>query len=307
LTEALLTLVYSPALGDPEGSALLSRDVPQRHDFGLDGGVSPRREFIPWLPPREQIGDGLPWRVGGSILGLDLGLARLALRRIDDNDMPQAPTINLNDELTLARTAMALVPRELTDAARDELVAAIERGRDRIAGADRSLPAITGLAREVQLSPALLQALPWMASHIPESIPALFGLRDMLWLGKPKLSQAELDRWGVYAEPLDARLRPEMPVSARWEDFGGRAEAGMMGTQVPDLTLRIAQETLRLKLPARVIPALLLYASQDYWHDVEARFPDDLPAMTRQALALSSSRVEDYVAALAGDGPLRAK
>jgi hypothetical protein len=40
---------------------------------------------------------------------------------------------------------------------------------------------------------------------------------------------------------------------------------------------------------------------------VEARFPDDLPAMTRQALALSSSRVEDYVAALAGDGPLRAK
>ena len=55
------------------------------------------------------------------------------------------------------------------------------------------------------------------------------------------------------------------------------------------------------------IPALLTYATQDFWHDVEARFPDDLPAMTRQALALSASRVEDYVAALAGDGPLRPK
>ena len=48
-----------------------------------------------------------------------------------------------------------------------------------------------------------------------------------------------------------------------------------------------------------------MYAAQDYWHDVDSRFPDDWPAMTRQALALSPSRVEDYVAALAGDGPLR--
>jgi hypothetical protein len=67
----------------------------------------------------------------------------------------------------------------------------------------------------------------------------------------------------------------------------------------------MALETARLKLPARLIPALLTYATQDYWHDVSARFSDDWPAMTRQALALSPSRVEDYVAALAGDGPLR--
>jgi hypothetical protein len=307
LTEALLTLVYSPALGDPEGPALLSRDVPQRHDFGLETAVSLRRESLPWLPPREQIGDGMPWRVGGSILGLDLGLARLALRRIDDNDMPMAPTINLNDEITLARTAMALNPRDLTDAARDELVAAIARGRDRISSAGQNLAAVAALAREARFSATLQQALPWIVAHTPESIPTLFGLRDTLWLGKPALSRAELDRWGVYAEPVDGRLRTAMPLPAAWEDFGGRAEAGIMGTQVPDLTLRLAQETVKLELPARLIPALLVYATQDYWHDVEARFPDDLPAMTRQALALSSSRVEDYVAALAGDGPLRAK
>ena len=307
LIEALLTLVYTPALGDPEGAALLSRNVPQRHDFGLESGASPRREFLPWLPPREQIGDGQPWRVGGAILGLDIGLARLALRRIDDNDMPQAPSINLNDEMTLARTAMALNPRELTDAARDELVAALARGRDRVAKAGHNLAAATELARELRFSAALLQALPWIAARTPGSIPDLFGLRDMMWLGRPALSREELDRWGVYAEPLDSRLRTAMPPPAAWEDFGGRAEAGMIGTQAPDLTLRLAQETARLKLPARLIPALLTYATQDYWHDVQARFPDDLPAMTRQALALSSSRVEDYVAALAGDGPLRAK
>ncbi len=307
LAEALLALVYTPALGDPEGPALLSRDVPLRHDFGFDTGVSPRREFVPWVPPREQIGDGMPWRVGGAILGLDLGLARLALRRIDDNDMPAAPSINLNDEITLARTAMALNARDLTDAARDELVAALERGRDRIASAGHNLSAVIELGRELRFPAGLQQALPWMVSRTPEAIPALFGLREMLWLGKPALPRAELDRWGVYAEPLDSRLHTMMPSPANWEDFAGRAEAGMMGTQAPDLTLRLAQETARLKLPARLIPALLVYATQDYWHDVQARFPDDLPAMTRQALALSSSRVEDYVAALAGDGPLRSK
>ena len=78
-----------------------------------------------------------------------------------------------------------------------------------------------------------------------------------------------------------------------------------MASQAPDLILRLAEETARLGLPAQLVPSLLAYAAQDYWHDVESRFPDDWPAMTRQALALSPTRVEDYVAALAGSGPLR--
>ena len=92
---------------------------------------------------------------------------------------------------------------------------------------------------------------------------------------------------------------------AQLASFGGRPDGGVMGTQTPDLILRLIQETARLKLPGRLVPSLLTFAAQDYWHDVSARFPDDWPAMTRQALALSPVRVEDYVAALAGDGPLR--
>ncbi|MEZ5285616.1 MAG: VWA domain-containing protein [Vicinamibacterales bacterium] len=51
------------------------------------------------------------------------------------------------------------------------------------------------------------------------------------------------------------------------------------------------------------MPGLLLYATQAYWHDVEARFADDWPAMIRGVAALSESRVEDYVSALASGGP----
>ena len=96
-----------------------------------------------------------------------------------------------------------------------------------------------------------------------------------------------------------------MPVPSSWDNFGGRADGGLIATQSPDLILRMAQETAHIKLPAQLIPSLLMFAAQDYWHDVESRFPDDWPAMARQALALSPSRVEDYVAALAGAGPLR--
>ena len=140
---------------------------------------------------------------------------------------------------------------------------------------------------------------------MPESVSGLFSLRDLLWLGKPDVPASTLDAWGVYAESLTSRLRTAMPRPAPWENVSGRADAGLIATQAPDLVLRLAQETARLKLPAQVIPSLLMYAAQDYWHDVDSRFPDDWPAMTRQALALSATRVEDYVAALAGSGPLR--
>jgi hypothetical protein len=58
-------------------------------------------------------------------------------------------------------------------------------------------------------------------------------------------------------------------------------------------------------LPAALVPALLAFALEDYWHDVRARFADDWPRLTRQAASLSSSRIQDYVAALTGNGPLR--
>jgi hypothetical protein len=305
IAEALLVLIYTPALGDPEGPALLGGDIAQRHDFGIEGAAGARRELLAWGMPREQVGDGNPWHIAGSLLGLDVALSRLHLRRLADNEMPVAPTINLNDLLTLARTVQVLAPDDLTDADRDRIVGAIERGRARVADAGANLGAVLRLADEAGLPASIRQTLPWTIVRTPELVPALFGLRDFMWLGKPDLPRERLDRWGIYTEGLNIRVRTAMPAAAPWENLGGRADGGLIATQLPDLTLRLAEETARLKLPAQLIPGLLTYATQDFWHDVDSRFPDDWPAMARQALALSPSRVEDYVAALAGDGPLR--
>jgi hypothetical protein len=302
LTAALTALVYVTALGAPDGPASLSPDVGTRHDLGLTGTTVVREE-LPWAPPEERQGYG-PWRVTGSLIGLDLGLSRLFLRRVDDQQMPAAPTFTLNDLGTLTRTGVGMVPDDLLDDHRDELAAALARGRARLTAA-RTLDELDALAREARVSETVRQLLPWVHARQRESVSALYALRDLLWLGRPRLQPAELDRWGVAADGIDGRRVLAMPPPTPWEDYGGRSEAGQVTTQVPDLTLRLVEETAALRLPAALVPALLAFALQDHWHDVRARFADDWPRLTRQAASLSGSRIQDYVAALTGNGPLR--
>ena len=303
LESALRAMVYAPALGDPEGSVTLSPDVVTRHDFG--GSRSPSGRNLAWLPAVERTGTGGPWHVGGSLLGLDLALGRSALRRLSADEMPAVPTINLNDQLTLARTAVALATARFDDAARDELAAAIARGRQRVVQAGASAAAILALGEEVAMTAADRQALPWTLASMPEAGPQLFSLRDLLWLGRPRLDPGVLARWGVISEPVDGRLGTRFDAPVPWDHLAGRPDTGVLATQVPDLTLRLVEITADKHVPAALIPALLLFATQDYWHDVEARFADDWPAMARGALGLPAVRVEDYTAALASGGPLR--
>jgi hypothetical protein len=301
---ALTALVYVAALGAPEGPASLSPDVATRHDLGLTGTTTVREE-LPWAPPEERQGYG-PWRVNGSLIGLDFGLSRLFLRRVADQQMPAAPTFSLNDLGTLTRTGVGMVPSDLLDAHRDEIAAAIARGRARVLAA-HTLDELDALAREARMSDTARQLLPWMISRQREAVPSIFALRDLLWLGQPQLDATDLDRWGVAADGIDGRRVLAMPPPAPWEDYAGRSEAGQVTTQVPDLTLRLVEETAALRLPASLVPALLAFALQDYWHDVRARFADDWPRLTGQAASLSSSRIQDYIAALTGNGPLRSQ
>lgn len=303
LADALTTLVYATALGDPDGAASLSPEVVTRHDYGLTGPALLRDE-VPWARPEERQGFG-PWHVQGSLMGVDLALSRLAMRRVADEQMPLAPTLTLNDLATLTRTIVALPAADLTDAERDELAAAMQRGRERVRDANGNVAALTALVAEARSSPVLRQVLPWMAAHGGTSPLPLFSLGELLWLGRPSLTREQIDRWGVAADGRDGRQATMMPAPAPWEDFGGRSEAGQVTTQVPDLTLRLVEESARLRLPAALVPSLLAFALDDYWHNVQARFADDWPRLTREAAALSSLRIADYVAALTGNGPLR--
>jgi hypothetical protein len=66
----------------------------------------------------------------------------------------------------------------------------------------------------------------------------------------------------------------------------------------------VAELLSAMGLPARLVPAILSLALQDLMDEADPAYLDDALAVTRYARALGRERVEDYVAALVGRGPL---
>ena len=79
---------------------------------------------------------GKGWRVTGSLLGLDVALARMALRRLDSNVMPPEPRLVSAERQNGSVSVALLNPLALSDAARDEIAAALARGRARLDALD---------------------------------------------------------------------------------------------------------------------------------------------------------------------------
>ena len=63
------------------GAARRRRVVPPRFRVRRQG--RPMRVRAAWAMPRQEVTPGVPWHVSGSLLGLDIGLAPLALRRMN--------------------------------------------------------------------------------------------------------------------------------------------------------------------------------------------------------------------------------
>ena len=92
LADTLTSILYAASLGDPEGPALAGGNVALRHDLGAAGVMGPRCRVA--AADRRALGQGLA-RVTGSLLGLDVALARLSLRRLDSSLMPPEPRTRL--------------------------------------------------------------------------------------------------------------------------------------------------------------------------------------------------------------------
>src|SRR5882762_1205928 len=88
----------------------------------------------PWAMPSEDVAPGQPWHVDGSLLGLDVALAPLALRRINTDRVPASPTLVTKARDAFAQSVALINPFALNDADRDEIADAIGRGEQRVAG-----------------------------------------------------------------------------------------------------------------------------------------------------------------------------
>ena len=92
------------------------------------------------------------WRVVGSLLGLDLGLADFMLVRLSNKPPPRPPTIDEEDRRVFVQTVALVSPAAFTEAGRDTLLAAMAKGRATLAAArsDADVAAVAdhvGLAR----------------------------------------------------------------------------------------------------------------------------------------------------------------
>ncbi len=298
LAEALVVLAYASHLGPADAALLRASQVARRHDFGLGTQGAEERERAPWALPAPA--PGQPWRLRGSLLALDTVLAPLALRRASD-DLPAAPAQALSeaDRRAFAQMVALLNPSVLTDAERDEVAAALARGRARVAEGASDPQRAEALADPVSLSPHRRRMLAWLARREPTALDGFFSLAELYALGDPG---APRHAWGVPDVPL-AGLLPRLPPPRPGEDFAG--VRGRLPMRAPDLGLRVAAALAQHQLPAELAPALLSYAVQDLLDEATPMAGDDSEALARFARRLPDERIGGYVAALIASGFLQ--
>jgi hypothetical protein len=288
----LTSFVYAAHVGEPDGPALAGEDVSHRHDFGPE----------PWGLPEEVAGPGVPWHVRGSLLGLERALGRLSLHRLDGDELPEAPpVVGATQQRWLALPAALANPRDLDDADRDALVAAIASGRRRAASLGPGAADLEGACRDAGLEPWRARALPWMLEHEASARDTFFSLGELLRLGAP--GDQRWDAWGALAE-LTGGLLLRMPARPLDESAGQAPEPALAEAFV-DVPLRVAEHLGERRLPASLGPAVVATLLPELCAEARPVALDDRLGLDAWVRALPRERLDDALASLAGRGPLQ--
>lgn len=303
-SDAMITLAYAADLGDPDSTAMLARNVALRHDFGFGRRDSDSRSRLAWAIPRQDFLPGIPWHVTGSVLGLDIAMASLSLRRISADRLAEAPHLSSNERDAFAVSVALMNPRLLLDSDRDAIVAAISRGRERVAGLGTGRERLATLADAVAMDGWRRRALAWMLVEDKDAIPSMFSLAEFLTLGGgPPLSA--LSAWGTTALQSEGCTCLRLTTPRTWRTFSGRPQMAFMASGVVDLNLHVAEVMARLGLPAALLRHVLSAAVLDFVEEVTPADYNDWWAAARFAQTVPRELIEDYVASAAAvDGPL---
>ena len=300
LASGLMEAAYAAALGQGDGVSPAAGDAASRHDFGLHGSVAPS---APWRPPLPGTDAAQRWRLGGSLLGLDVALANFSLVSLSLRPPPRRPTLGDLDRRAFIDAVALVEPAALTDADRDTIVAAIRRGHARL---DRvSTPeAVRAIAEETGLSPLRRTLMAWGQAHDPGRLAVFLSPSELLWLGLENVPIDTLNAWGAPATSRLGCLCLEIIDRRPWESFAGRSNTGMSASAFPDLNLRLAELLSDLHMPAALLGPVLTAATLDFINNVASRDADDRRGLVEFVQTLRTDRVEQYLALLTTEGPL---
>jgi hypothetical protein len=301
--DSLASIVYALSVGPSTTAAARAANVARRHALrSAAAGIGPTAADIGWDIPSEEFGPG-GWMVRGSLIALDIGLARLALRRQLDTGLPPPPEVSDNDRRTLAETVRLMSWSDLADADRDALSSAIARGRERAHTLLAEPGGVATLATEARMDEVRRQAIAWIAARDKAAAFEELWLSDFVALGKPGIPADRLDRWGTSALPLEGGLAVRYPAGDACL-LAGRPAIGMTAMTVPDVALRVIEVLAEMKLPAALAPDMMAYATQQMIDHATTLHSDDRDALASAARRLSADDMVDVVAALTASGPL---
>ncbi len=294
LGPVLTSIVYAAHLGDPDGPAFAGEDVSLRHEFGDE----------PWALPVEFSGPGVRWHIQGSLLGLERALARLSLHRMAGDELPEGPPVLDPAECRSLAVRVPLAnPRDVDDASRDAVAAAIESGQRRVASLRAGGPGVDAAGRDAGLEPWRSRALEWMLEHEPAARDAFFSLGELLCLGGGP-GGGRGDAWGV-ADDLLWGFGLRLPGPRPLDDTSGRRPEPALEESFVDLGLRVAVHLAERRLPASLGPAVVGTLMPDLLAEARPVAPDDRLGLDAWVRGLSRARLDDAVASLAGRGPLQ--
>jgi hypothetical protein len=291
-SDVLVAIVYGPHLGPADGPALAGSNVAHRHVFGER----------PWSLPVEIVLPGVPWHFEGSLLALDVGLAGLAPRRVGAAMPSRQPGFDAKGLLPYARAIPLMSPFAVRDEDVTAIAAAIRKGRERARRLATSAD-VDAAAQDAGLEAWRREGLRWAIFNEPEAREGFFTLEELLGLGSSDpIVPAE---WGTCDLALGGslRLRPPNPRAA--VDDAGRSPEELVPARLPDLSLRVADDLARRSLPASLAPALLARLVRDFADEASPLDYGDRAALARYPRDLPDDRVDDFIASLSDEGPLR--
>jgi hypothetical protein len=304
-TSALFELVYAASMGWAEDLPLSAAAAARRHEFVRDV-VGDRRDLF-WTPPVIVTDAREPWHVAGSLLGLDVGLGPVALRRLSARPLGAPPLLNTGDRAALVATAVVLDRRDFTDEAQRAVATLVARARQRLGAvrgaADARAVAVAAGASSVRQTLAV-----WRAEAAPATLATFFSLTELVRLGLDGAPWPDSLRggWGNYDVMLGGQLKAgALTALLPMERFAGRS-GRTLSCGVPDLQLSLALGLAELELPAALVPDLMASATFDLINHVPSRYADDWQAIVDQVRTVDRPAVERHLGLLTTSGPLRA-
>jgi hypothetical protein len=310
LARSLLAFTYAMYVGDPEGTVLLAGDVSHRHDFGFGVKDSVMRSRTAWAVPRQDVAPGVPWHVTGSLLGLDLALAPLALRRLNFDHLMHAPKLTSNERDTFAISVALMNPYALRDADRDALVDGVARGAVRVREVLSNPSALDAIADEMVMTAGRRRALAWTLANDAQKFPSMFTLAEQLFLGggatsaTPGAASVDVNAWGMSALGTEGCICTRLSPPGRWWALTGRPQLGIVASAMPDLNLHVAARLKELRVPAALMRVVVTAAMQDFLDEVQPSDDADWLTLSRESRFATREQVEDYLASATADGPL---